>query len=126
VIVGLDAERVSILFVEHHDARISFGQDVRVLDIENVFPEKDLGALVTAMLAPRLGNGLDLDIGRYASPFWKYSRTRFISSNERLRPRSVLSSLSCPSLAEKTSTSKSSNGTSRFFSNWSIAIGLTA
>ena len=63
VVVALDPQRVSVLVVEDHDARVPFGEHVVPVDPEHELLEDRLGALVAAVLAPRLSERLELHIG---------------------------------------------------------------
>ena len=63
VVVALDPEGVSVVVIEHHHSGISPGEDVGMVDGEDELLEDVLGALVAAVLAPCLAEGLQLDVG---------------------------------------------------------------
>ena len=63
VVVALDPEGVSVIVIEHHYTGVSPGEDVGMVDGEDELLEDVLGALVAAVLAPCLAEGLQLDVG---------------------------------------------------------------
>jgi hypothetical protein len=64
VIVALDPERVSVVLVELHHARVAAVDDLPCVDAEDVLFQVDLRALVAAVFAPSLAERLELDIRR--------------------------------------------------------------
>jgi len=68
MVMALDPERVRVLVIEGHHPRVPLGQDIRVLYTEDVFAQEALGGFVAAVLAPRLGDGLELDVSRQPPP----------------------------------------------------------
>ena len=63
MVVALHPEGVAVVVIEHHHAGIASGKDVVAVQSEHELLQGGFGALIAAMLAPRLPEGLELHVG---------------------------------------------------------------